>query len=61
VAKTTQHGALCSLFLTTYHSGDQVKKAEMGGECSKLGECRDAYRILVGNPAGRRPLGRPRR
>jgi hypothetical protein len=24
-------------------------------------EKRDAYRILVGNPAGKRPLGRPRR
>jgi hypothetical protein len=26
-----------------------------------MGEGRDAYRILVGRPEGRRPLGRPRR
>jgi hypothetical protein len=26
-----------------------------------MGERRNAYRILVGNPEGRRPLGRPRR
>jgi hypothetical protein len=28
---------------------------------SRMGERRNAYRILVGNPDGRRPLGRPRR
>ena len=26
-----------------------------------MGEGRGAYRILVGKPGGRRPLGRPRR
>jgi hypothetical protein len=26
-----------------------------------MGEKRNVYRILVGNPEGRRPLGRPRR
>jgi hypothetical protein len=26
-----------------------------------MGEKRDAYMILVGNPEGKRPLGRPRR
>jgi hypothetical protein len=33
----------------------------MGGACSTCGENRGAYRILVGRPDGRRPLGRPRR
>jgi hypothetical protein len=34
----------------------------MGGACSKnWGEQRNAYRILVGKPEGKRPLGRPRR
>jgi hypothetical protein len=32
----------------------------MGGACSTKGEKRNAYRILVGNPEGKRPLGRPR-
>jgi hypothetical protein len=29
--------------------------------CSTNGENRNAYRILVGKPEGKRPLGRPRR
>jgi hypothetical protein len=33
----------------------------MGGTCSTNGETRNAYRLLVGKPKGRRPLGRPRR
>jgi hypothetical protein len=32
----------------------------MGRACS-TNENRNAYRILVGNPKGKRPLGRPRR
>jgi hypothetical protein len=31
------------------------------GHVARMGEKRNAYRILVGNPEGRRPLGRPRR
>jgi hypothetical protein len=33
----------------------------MGGACSTNGEKRNAYRILVGKPEGKRPLGRHRR
>jgi hypothetical protein len=33
----------------------------MGRACSTHGEKRNAYRILVGNSEGKRPLGRPRR
>jgi hypothetical protein len=33
----------------------------MGCACSRNGEKRNAYRLLVGKPEGRRPLGRPRR
>jgi hypothetical protein len=33
----------------------------MGGACSTNGEKRNACRLLVGKPEGRRPLGRPRR
>jgi hypothetical protein len=32
----------------------------MGGPFSTNGEKRNAYRLLVGNPEGKRPLGRPR-
>jgi hypothetical protein len=33
----------------------------MGRACSTNGEKRNAYRILVGKPEGKRPLGRSRR
>jgi hypothetical protein len=33
----------------------------MGGSCSTNGEKRNACRLLVGKPEGKRPLGRPRR
>jgi hypothetical protein len=31
------------------------------GHVARIGETRNAYRILVGKPEGKRPLGRPRR
>jgi hypothetical protein len=37
------------------------EEGEMGRPCSTNGEKRNAYRLLVGNPEGKRPLGRPRR
>jgi len=33
----------------------------MGGTYSAYGERRGVYRVLVGRPEGKRPLGRPRR
>jgi hypothetical protein len=33
----------------------------MGGPCSTNEEERTAYRLLVGKPEGKRPLGRPKR
>jgi hypothetical protein len=33
----------------------------MGGTCRVDGEKRNAYKLLVGKPKGKRPLGRPRR
>jgi hypothetical protein len=29
----------------------------MGGACTRMGEKRNAYSLLVGKPEGRRPLG----
>jgi hypothetical protein len=37
------------------------KKNEMGGACSSYEEGRVVYRVLVGKPEGKRPLGRSRR
>jgi hypothetical protein len=39
---------------------NQVEKDEMDGSCSTNGEKRNAYRLLVGKPEGKRPLRRPR-
>jgi hypothetical protein len=40
--------------------GNQVADDEIGGPCSTNGEKRNVYRLLVGKPEGKRPLGRPR-
>jgi hypothetical protein len=32
----------------------------MGGACSTNREGKDVYRVLMGKPEGKRPLGRPR-
>jgi hypothetical protein len=37
------------------------RKMRWAGHVAQLGEKRIAYRILVGKPEGKRPLGRPRR
>jgi len=41
--------------------GDKIEKNEMGGHVACIGERRGVYRVLVGKPEGKRPLGRPRR
>jgi hypothetical protein len=38
-----------------------VKEDEKSRRVKRMGENNNAYRILVGNPEGKRPLGRPRR
>jgi hypothetical protein len=40
---------------------DKIEKNEMGRSCSTYGEGTGVYRVLVGKPKGKRPLGRPRR
>jgi hypothetical protein len=37
------------------------KRMRWAGLVARTGEKRNAYGILVGNPEGKRPLGRPRR
>jgi hypothetical protein len=38
-----------------------IKSRRWAGHVARIGEKRTAYRILVGKPEGKRPLGRPRR
>jgi hypothetical protein len=44
-----------------YNQSNQIEEDEMGGACSMNAEKRNAYRLLVGKPERKRPLGRPRR
>jgi hypothetical protein len=37
------------------------RRMRCGGHAARMGEKKKEYRILVGKPEGRRPLGRPRR
>jgi hypothetical protein len=37
------------------------RRTRWAGHVARMGEKRNTYRILVGKPEGRRPLGRPRR
>ena len=37
------------------------RRMRWAGHVARMGEEREAYRILVGKPEGKRPLGRPRR
>jgi hypothetical protein len=39
----------------------KAKRMRWKGHVVRMGKKRKAYRLLVGNPEGRRPLGRPRR
>jgi hypothetical protein len=41
-------------------AGDKIEKNEMGGVCSSGEEGRGMYRVLVGKPEEKGPLGRPR-
>jgi hypothetical protein len=37
------------------------RRMRWAGHVARMGEERGVYRVLVGRPAGKRPLGRPRR
>jgi len=47
--------------MTQYCSGDKIEKNRLAGHVARMGERRGVYRVLVGKPEGKRPLGRPRR
>jgi hypothetical protein len=49
------------MLFTQYCSGDKIERNERGRTCSLYGEVRGVYRVLVGKPVWKRPLGRSRR
>jgi hypothetical protein len=52
-------------FMILYSSPSKIitiksKRKRWAGNVPRMGEKRNAYRFLAGNPEGRKPLGRPR-
>jgi hypothetical protein len=45
----------CPRLLCLFHN--QIEEEEMGRACGMNGEKRNAYRLFVGKPEGKRPLG----
>ena len=43
------------------YNGSVCRRMRWAGHVARMGERRGVYRILVGKPEGKRPLGRPRR
>jgi hypothetical protein len=39
----------------------KARRMRWAGHVARMGERRNAYRLLVGKPEGKKPLGRPRR
>jgi hypothetical protein len=39
----------------------KTRRMRWAGHAARIGEKRNAYRLLVGKPEGKKPLGRPRR
>jgi hypothetical protein len=39
----------------------KTRRMRWAGHVARMGEKRNVYRLLAGNPEGKRPLGRPRR
>jgi hypothetical protein len=44
-----------------FNSNSISRRMRWAGYVARMGETRNAYRILVGKSEGNRPLGRPRR
>jgi hypothetical protein len=49
-----------------YSSSSRIRiiksmRVRLAGHVARMGEKRNVYRLLVGKPEGKRPLGRPRR
>jgi hypothetical protein len=53
--------SLMSCTAHPFFAGDKIEKNEISGACSTDGVERGVYKVLVGKPKGKRPLGRRRR
>ncbi|KAJ4435759.1 hypothetical protein ANN_18378 [Periplaneta americana] len=48
-------------YFTVIEEQHLERRLRWAGHVARMGESRNAYRVLVGRPEGKRPLGRPRR
>jgi hypothetical protein len=55
-----EYRGILIVHLTDYCYKCQDNKDEMGGACSEHGEIRNAYKMLIGTPEGKKAFGRPR-
>jgi hypothetical protein len=51
---------LHNLYSSNINTMIKLRRMRWAGLVERMGEKRNAYRILVGKPEGKRPLGRPR-
>jgi hypothetical protein len=55
------HGATNLHYSPSIVRMSKSRRIRWAGHVARIGEKRNAYRILVGKPGGKRPLGRPGR
>jgi hypothetical protein len=63
IASSGTHNSLSNFELIKIifnNNNNNNEKNEMSGACSTYRERRGLYRVLVGKPGGKRPLGRHR-
>ena len=51
---------ICQTDTAVWFASKQIAVLRWDGHVARIGEERGVYRVLVGKPEGRRPLGRPR-
>jgi hypothetical protein len=51
---------MCTLIESFYNAVIKSRRMRWTGHVARMGEKRNAYRILLGEPEGKRPLRRPR-
>jgi hypothetical protein len=57
----TSFRRICNVFMLRMKLVIKSRRMRWAGHVARMGEKRNAYRILVGKPEGKRPRGRPRR
>ncbi|KAJ4446943.1 hypothetical protein ANN_13645 [Periplaneta americana] len=59
--KTKEDDEMVDIMTNIWTNFARTGRLRWAGHVARMGESRNAYRVLVGRPEGKRPLGRPRR